>query len=130
MVLSILAIELPIELPIELTIGLPIALPIELPIGGLGRLPTVRQSYLQSGKATYCQAKLPTARQEPNRSVDLHPAPAYSHPRVSEYFAPKNRILCTQPLHRLAPKIRIHAPKSFCIHALNSAYMHLIARAY
>ena len=59
------------------------------PIGGawgLGKatysqakLPTVRQSYLLSGKATYCQA-------------------------------------CTQPLHRLAPNNRIHAPKSPHIH--------------
>ena len=28
-----------------------------------GKLPTVRQSYLQSSKATYSQAKLPTVRQ-------------------------------------------------------------------
>ena len=97
------------------------------------KLPTVRQSYLLSAQATYCQAKLPTVRQAPNRSIDLHPTSAYMHPRVSAYmhptsayFAPNNRILrtqqlhtCTQPLHIHAPNIRIHAPKSLQIHAPN-----------
>ena len=59
----------------------------------------------------------------PNRSIDLHPESAYMHPKVSMYFAPNNYILCTQPPHRHAPKIRIHAPKSFRIHAFNSAYI-------
>ena len=75
------------------------------------------ESYLQSGKATYCQAKLPTVRQAPNRSIDLHPTTAYLHPRVSAYFAPSNRILCTQPLHRLAPNFRILCTQTFHKHA-------------
>ena len=83
-----------------------------------GKLPTVRQSYLQSGKATYSQAKLPTVRQSylqsgkaPNRAIDMQPKAAYMHPegidmhpKVSIYFAPNFRILCTQPSHRHAPK--------------------------
>ena len=50
-----------------------------------GRLPTVRQatysqaSYLQSGKATYSQAKLPTVRQSYLQS-GMHPTTAYMHP--------------------------------------------------
>ena len=104
-----------------------------------GRLPTVRQttycqaSYLLSGKATYSQAKLPTVRHAPNnrihapnRAIDMHPKAAYMHPKgidmhpkVSIYFAPNFRMLCTQPSHRHAPKrhrwctqnSRIHAPK-------------------
>ena len=84
-----------------------------------GKLPTVRQSYLLSGK-------LPTVRHAPNRSIDMHPKGIDMHPKVSidlhpttAYFAPNNRILCTQPLHRHAPKRRIHAPKSSRIHAPN-----------
>ena len=90
------------------------------------RLPTVRQSYLLSGKATYSQAKLPTVRHAPNRSIDMHPKAAYMHPKVSidlhpttAYFAP-NRAIDMHPKgidfapkrHRFAPKSsRIHAPK-------------------
>ena len=67
-------------------------------------------SYLLSGKATYCQAsylqsgKLPTVRHAPNRSIDMHPKGIDMHPKVSIYFAPNFRILCTQPSHRHAPK--------------------------
>ena len=43
------------------------------------KLPTVRQSYLQSGKATYSQAKLPTVRQSYLQS-GMHPTTAYMHP--------------------------------------------------
>ena len=68
--------------------------------------------YLLSGKATYCQAKLPTVRQSyllsgmhpnvaadfapnnrmhaPNRSIDMHPKGIDMLP---VYFAPNNRIL-------------------------------------
>ena len=84
-----------------------------------GKLPTVRQatyyqaSYLLSGKATYSQAKLPTVRHAPNnrihasnRAIDMHPKGIDMHPKVSIYFAPNSRILCTQPSHRHAPKRR------------------------
>ena len=43
------------------------------------KLPTIRQSYLQSGKATYSQAKLPTVRQSYLQS-GMHPTTAYMHP--------------------------------------------------
>ena len=87
-------------------------------------------NYLLSGRPpTVRQAK--TVRHAPNRSIDLHPTTAYMHPRVfaymhptTAYFARNIRILCTQqphtctqPLHRHAPKIRIHAPKSIRINA-------------
>ena len=71
--------------------------------------------YLLSGKATYCQAKLPTVRQSyllsgmhpnvaayfapnnrihaPNRSIDMHPKGTDMHPNVSIYCAPNTRIL-------------------------------------
>ena len=86
------------------------------------KLPTVKQSYLLSGKATYvrqakdrCQAK--------QRQSGMHPrVSAYMHPTAA-YFAPKRFRI-----H--APKIRTHAPKSFCIHAFNSACIHLIPHAY
>ena len=78
---------------------------------GWGKLPTVRQSYLLSGK-------LPTVRHAPNsrihasnRAIYMHPTAAYMHPKgidmhpkVSTYFPPNNRVLCTQPSHRHAPK--------------------------
>ena len=66
--------------------------------GGLGAW----ESYLQSGKATYSQAKLPTVRHAPNnrihapnRAIDMHPKGIDMHPKVSidlhptsAYFAP------------------------------------------
>ena len=73
-----------------------------------GKLPTVRQSYLLSGKATYSQASYllsgmhpnvaayfaPNNRiHAPNRSIDMHPKGIDMHPNVSIYFAPNNRIL-------------------------------------
>ena len=59
---------------------------------GLGKLPTVRQSYLQSGEASYCQACTQplhrlaptTAYMNPKVSIDLRPTTAY--------FAPNNHI--------------------------------------
>ena len=58
------------------------------------------QSSLQSGKATYSQAKLPTVRHAPNnrihapnRSIDMHPKGIDMHPNVAADFAPNNRIL-------------------------------------
>ena len=93
--------------------------------------PTVRQSYLLSGKATgptvrqakdSSQPKLPTVRQAktvrqaPNRSIDFHPTSAYFAPNRFRIHAPK----CFIDMH---PQIRIHAPKSFRIHAFNSAYI-------
>ena len=93
------------------------------------KLPTVKQSYLQSGKATYSQAKLPTVRHAPNRSIDMHPKAAYMHPIVSiymhpttAYFARNNRILCTQPSHRHAPKRHRHAPKRLHILCTQQPY--------
>ena len=94
-----------------------------------GKLPTVRQSYLQSGKATYSQAKLPTVRHAPNnrihapnRSIDMHPKGIDMHPKVSidlhpttAYFAP-NRAIDMHPKgidfapkssHRFAPRFRV-----------------------
>ena len=92
--------------------------PMGAQLGGWGKLPTVRQIYLLSGK-------LPTVRQSyllsgmhpttayfapnnrihaPNRSIDMHPKGIDMHPKVSIYFAPNFRILCTQPSHRHAPK--------------------------
>ena len=65
-----------------------------------GKLPTVRQSYLLSGK-------LPTVRHAPNPSIDMHQKGIDMHPKVSIDLAPNNRILCTQPLHRHAPKRHI-----------------------
>ena len=62
-----------------------------------GKLPTVRQSYLQSGKATYCQAcTQPIHRHAPKRHRHA--------PNSIHIHAPNNRILCTQPSHRHAPK--------------------------
>ena len=70
------------------------------------RLPTVRQSYLLSGKATYCQAsyllsgKLPTVRHAPKRSRRLctqQPHTCTQQPHT-----------CTQPIHRHAPKRHRH----------------------
>ena len=61
--------------------------------GPLG--PMVQGPWGPWAQATYCQAKLPTARQAktvrqaPNRSIDLHPTFAYMHPRVSVYMHPK-----------------------------------------
>ena len=70
------------------------------------------------GKATYCQAKLPTVRQAktvrqaPNRSIDLHPTSAYFAPKRFRIHAPK----CFIDMH----------PKSAYMHPRVSAYMHLI----
>ena len=67
------------------------------------KLPTVRQSYLQSGKATYCQASYLLSGMHPNvaadfapnnrihaanRSIDMHPKGAYMHPKVAAYMHP------------------------------------------
>ncbi len=41
---------------------------------------------------TYCQAKLPTVRHAPNRSIDLHPTSAYFAPNRFRIHAPNNRI--------------------------------------
>ena len=86
------------------------------------KLPTARQSYLLSGKATYCQA-----------SKDSQASTQPFH-----RLAPNIRILCTQPFphtctqmfYRHAPKIRIHAPKSFRIHAPKSVRIHAFNSAY
>ena len=82
-----------------------------------GRLPTVRQSYLQSGKATYCRAKLPAVRHAPNRSIDLHPTTAYLHPRVSMYMHPTTAYFAPNRFRIHAPNICIHPPKSIRIYA-------------
>ena len=86
------------------------------------RLPTVRQSYLLSGKATYCQASYLLSGM---------------HPNVAAYFAPNNRIqttycqaklptvrqafsryeTCTQQPHTLHPNV------SADLHP-TTAYMH------
>ena len=98
-------------------------------------------SYLQSGKATYSQAKLPTVRQafsryetctqQPHTCTQtspqtLHPTTAYMHPNVAAYMHPKGAYF--------APKSsRIHAPKSYtyiCYSTSNlsimSTYMFLL----
>ena len=62
------------------------------------------ESYLQSGKATYCQA----CTQQPHTCTQ----PSHRHalksrihaPKSIHRLAPNNRILCTQPSHRHAPK--------------------------
>ena len=53
------------------------------PAWGMGKatysqaqLPTVKQSYLLSGK-------LPTVRHAPNRSIDMHPKGIDMHPKLS-----------------------------------------------
>ena len=85
--------------------------------------------YLLSGKATYCQAKLPTVRQSyllsgmhpnvaadfapnnrihaPNRSIDMHPKGIDMHPNVSIYFAPNNRILSQVTFFRTTKKLKV-----------------------
>ena len=90
-----------------------------------GKLPTVRQT-------TYCQASYllsgmhPTApytcTQQPHTCTQEFP---YTLHPTTAYFAP-NRLR----IH--APKFRIHAPRSFRIHAFNSAcilksHIHLIS---
>ena len=92
------------------------------------RLPTVRQSYLLSGKATYCQAKLPTVRQATYCQASY--LLSGMHPNVAAYFAPNNRIQTTYTVRQatyyqasyllsgmhpnvaayFAPTNRIHAP--------------------
>ena len=74
------------------------------------KLPTVRQSYLQSGK-------LHTVRHAPNRSIDMHPKGIDMHPKVSidlhpttAYFAPNRSI----DMH----------PKGAYMHPKVAAYMH------
>ena len=67
-------------------------------------------------QATYCQAKLHTVRQAPNRSIDLHPTSAYFAPNRFRIHAPK----CFIDMH----------PKSSYMHPRVSAYMHLIPHAY
>ncbi len=72
------------------------------------RLPTVRQSYLLSGKATYCQASYllsgmhpnvaadfaPNNRiHAPNRSIDMHPKGIDMHPNVSIDLHPTTAYL-------------------------------------
>ena len=70
-----------------------------------GKLPTVRQSYLLSGK-------LPTVRHAPNRFIDMYPKGIDMHPQVSidlhpttAYFAPNNRIHAPKRLHILCTQI-------------------------
>ena len=55
------------------------------------KLPTVRQSYLLSGK-------LPTVRHAPNRSIDMHPKGIDMHPKVSIDLHPT-----TAYMHPTAP---------------------------
>ena len=84
--------------------------------------------YLLSGKATYCQAKLPTVRQSYLLSGRLS---------AVMKLAPNNRILCTQtspqtctqqphtctqPIHRHAPKRHRHAPKRLHILCTQQPY--------
>ena len=69
-------------------------------VGGWGKLPTVRQSYLLSGMDPTAAYFAPNNRlHAPNRSIDMHPKGIDMHPKgidmhpkVSIYFAPKNRI--------------------------------------
>ena len=57
-------------------------------------LPTVRQSYLLSGRLSAVMKLAPNNRiHAPNRSIDMHPKGIDMHPNVSIYFAPNNRIL-------------------------------------
>ena len=82
------------------------------------RLPTVRQSYLQSGKATYCQASYllsgmhpnvaayfaPNNRiHAPNRSIDMHPKGIDMHPKVSTDLHPTSAYFAPKRSRRLAP---------------------------
>ncbi len=57
------------------------------------KLPTVRQSYLLSGKATYCQASYLLSGM---------------HPNVAAYFAPNNRILVQVTFFREKGKQHVH----------------------
>ncbi len=60
--------------------------------------------YLLSGKATYCQAKLPTVRQSYLLSG--------MHPNVAAYFAPNNRIF---------PQVAIFRKKVENLHVLKKS---------
>ena len=88
------------------------------------KLPTVRQSYLLSGKAAYCQAskgplsgKAKTVRQAPNRSIDLHPTSAHFAPNRSTDLHPTSAYM--------HPGVSAYMhPKSAYI------YMHLIPHTY
>ena len=87
-------------------------------LGGLGKLPTVRQSYLQSGKATYSQAKLPTVRHAPNnrihapnRAIDMHPKGIDMHPKLSIDLHPTSAYFAPNRFRIHAPKFRIPAPE-------------------
>ena len=75
------------------------------------------ESYLQSGKATYCQACTQQPHTCPQTSHRHAPKSRRHAPKSIHRLAPNNRTLCTQPLQRHAPKRRIHAPKSSRIHA-------------
>ena len=90
---------------------------------------------------TYCQAKLPTVRHAPNRSIDLHPTTAYLHPRVSAYLHPTTAYMHPTSAY-MHPKVSIYIhptsayfapnpsaymhPKSAYMHPRVSAYMHQI----
>ena len=97
------------------------------------RLPTVRQSYVLSGRLSAAMKLAPNNRiHAPNRAKDMHPKAAYMHPNVSVYFAPNNRIhapnrsIDTHPkgidMHPklsidLHPTCAYFAPNRFGIHA-------------
>ena len=85
-------------------------------LGGLGKLPTVRQAKDRSKASQAQSGKQRTVRQ----SKDSQASTQSLH-----RLAPSIRILCTQAfphtctqmLYRHAPKIRIHASRSIRIHA-------------
>ena len=69
------------------------------------KLPTVRQSYLQSGKATYSQA----CTQQPHT---LHPTTAYMHPTFCQAGGQR-----TEPM-RLSLTLCVHTAQESCSSAL------------
>ena len=111
------------------------------------KLPTVRQSYLLSGK-------LPTIRHAPKRSrilctqqphtlyptvsaymhpkgIDMHPTTSYFAPKSFRRDAPNNCTRCTQQPHTLHPTVSAYMhPKSAYMHPRVSAYMHPKFSAY
>ena len=86
-----------------------------------GKLPTVRQSYLQSGKATYSQAKLPTVRQSYLQSCKATYSQAKLPTVRQSCLLSGKATYCQASKGLLSGKAKTvrHAPKSFRIHAPN-----------
>ena len=85
------------------------------------KLLSVKDSYLLSGKQRTVVRQSKDSQASTQPFHRLAPNIRIDAPKRFHLDAPNNRILCPQPFYNNSPKIRIHAPKSFRIHAFNSA---------